>query len=104
VAQRTDSLAIVPGSAPFRQVTDAALSPDVRLLAVRTYLQVYIFATDPATGAVRRAVPPTLCNIAGLDERQGEGIGWLGAARELVVTSEGRSELAHIILCPLPAS
>jgi hypothetical protein len=103
VAQRTDSLVIVPGSAPFRQVTDAALSPDSRFLAVRTYLQVYIFATDPATGAVRRAVPPTLCNIAGLDERQGEGIGWLGAARELVLTSEGRNELAHIVLCPLPA-
>lgn len=104
VARRTDSLAIVPGSAPFRQVTDAALSPDSRFLAVRTYLQVYIFATDPVTGAVRRAVPPTLCNIAGLDERQGEGIGWLGDARELVLTSEGRTELAHIVLCPLPAS
>jgi hypothetical protein len=104
VAQRTDSLSIVPGSAPFRQVTDAALSPDSRYLAVRTYLQVYIFATDSATGAIRRAVPPTLCNVAGLDERQGEGIGWLGAARELVLTSEGRTELAHIVLCPLPAS
>jgi len=104
VAQRTDSLAIVPGSAPFRQVTDAALSPDARFLAVRTYHQVYIFATDPATGAVRRSVPPTLCNVAGLDERQGEGIGWLGAARELVLTSEGRTAPAHIISCPLPAS
>ena len=103
VARRTDSLAVVPGSAPFRQVTDAALSPDARFLAVRTYFQVYIFATDSSTGLVRRAIPPAVCNVVGLDERQGEGVGWLGAARELVLTSEGRTEPLRVIGCPLPA-
>jgi hypothetical protein len=40
VATLVDSLPIVPGSAPRRQITDAALSPDGRRLAVRTYAEV----------------------------------------------------------------
>lgn len=50
VAELVDSLPIIPGSAPFRTITDASLAPDARYLAVRTYLQVYVFATDTATG------------------------------------------------------
>src|SRR5689334_20834317 len=38
-AQLIDSLAIVPGSAPLRLITDASLSPDAHVLAVRTYAQ-----------------------------------------------------------------
>jgi hypothetical protein len=102
IARRADSLTIVPGTAPFRQVTDAALSPDALFLAVRTYFQVFIFATDPATGTVRREIPPATCNIVALDERQGEGVGWWGTRRELVLTSEGRTEPLRVIACPLP--
>ncbi len=103
VATLADSLAIVPTQGPFRQVTDAALSPDARLLAVRTYFHIYIFEVNPRTGIVRRATPPSLCNIAGLEERVGEGIGWLLPGTRLVLTSEGRNEPLHIVQCPLPA-
>ena len=49
-AALVDSLPIVPGSAPLRLITDAALSPDAKHLAVRTYAQLFVFAT------IRRAV------------------------------------------------
>ena len=91
----------MPTPGPFRQPTDAALSPDSRFLAVRTYFQIYVFATDPVSGTVRRDVPPALCNVSGLEERVGEGIAWLSGTR-LVLTSEGRNEPLHIVRCPLP--
>jgi hypothetical protein len=97
----TDSLAIVPTPGPFRQPTDAALSPDSRFLAVRTYFQIYVFAMDSVSGTVRRDVSPALCNVSGLEERVGEGLAWLSGAR-LVLTSEGRNEPLHIVQCPLP--
>jgi hypothetical protein len=103
VAELLDSLpAIVPGSAPMRVVTDAALSPDARYVAVRTYAQVYVFAADSATGRIRASVRPSVCNIAGLREPGGEGIGWWGATGRLVLTSEGRRSPMHVIACPLP--
>ena len=103
VAELKDSLpALVPGSAPMRTVTDAGLSPDSRYLAVRTYAQVYIFAVDSATGRVRASVPPGVCNIAGLREPTGEGVGWWGGTRKLVLTSENRRSPIHVVACPLP--
>ena len=68
VAQLTDSLPIVPGSVPFSSITDASLAPDGRHVAVRTYAQVFIFATDSVTGAVNHAVTPTVCDLAPLGE------------------------------------
>lgn len=100
VASLIDSLPIVPGSAPWRTITDAALSQDARYLAVRTYAQVYIFETDSATGRVRSSVPPTECNVFRAIDDAGEGIGWLG--RRLLLTSEGRDSPLRIVTCPLP--
>jgi hypothetical protein len=97
-----DSLAIVPGSAFARFVSDAALSSDARYLAVRTYTQVYVFATDSATGRVRADVPPATCYIAPLEEAQGEGITWMRDSRRLLLTSEGRGGPFRIVSCPLP--
>jgi len=102
VAALVDSLPIVPGSAFARLVTDAALSPDARYLAVRTYTQVYVFAADPSSGRPIATVAPAICNVAPLDERQGEGVTWLGSTRRLVLTTEGRSEPIRIAECPLP--
>jgi len=56
VACLTDSLPIVPGSARGRLITDAALAPDSRHVAVRTYTQVFVFAVDSATGLIGRSV------------------------------------------------
>src|SRR5262249_21702671 len=102
-AQLVDSLPIVPGSAPLRLITDAALSPDGRYLAVRTYAQVYIFAAGPA-GLVDHRVKPAVCNIVPLGEQQGEGVTWVNNAGRLVFTSEGANVPLHIATCPLPKS
>jgi len=102
VAQLVDSLSIVPGSAPLRVVTDAALSPDGRHLAVRTYEQVFVYATDSATGRVDHSVAPAVCNIVSLGEAQGEGISWVDDRGRLVFTSEGGASPLVIATCPLP--
>lgn len=101
IAHRADSLGIVPGSAPNRVITDASLSADGRLLAVRTYWQVYIFAVDSITGRVAGFLPRAVCNIAGLGERQGEGISWYLDSRQLLLSSEGRSQPLRIVDCPI---
>jgi hypothetical protein len=102
VARLVDSLAVVPGSAPLRVVTDAALSPDGHHLAVRTYLQVFVFATDSATGRVDHAVAPSTCNIVSLGEAQGEGISWVNNRGRFVFTSEGGASPLVIANCPVP--
>jgi hypothetical protein len=102
VAELVDSLTIVPGSAPRRQVTDAALSADGRLLAVRTYTQLFVFATDSATGRVDGAIPPSACNLASLGRWQGEGVAWSGRSGKLLLTSEGRRSPMFVVECPMP--
>jgi hypothetical protein len=102
VAQLVDSLPIVPGSAPLRYITDAALASDAHTLAVRTYAQVFTFAADPTTGRVRGAIPPAVCNIVALDVWPGEGITWLDRSNRLLLTSEGRNSPLQIVECPMP--
>jgi hypothetical protein len=102
VADLVDSLPIIPGSAPGRQVTDAALSPDGKHLAVRTYSEVYIFAMDSATGRRVLNTAPTSCIILGLNEKQGEGVGWWWDQRRLVLTSEGGNAPLFVITCAMP--
>ncbi len=103
VAVVTDSLPIVPGSANGRLITGAALSPDGRALAVRTYTEVYVFATDSASGRVRHDVAPAVCDVRGLRERQGEAVAWTDPAGDLLLVSEGVREPFHVIRCPPPA-
>jgi hypothetical protein len=99
-AQLVDSLPIVPGSALGRQITDAAVSPDGRHVAVRTYSQVYIFASDSTTGRIDTARAPAVCNItAFLDV--GEGVSWLDTSGALLLTAEGRGVPIYRVKCPL---
>ena len=102
VAQLVDSVPIVPGSAPLRLVTDASLAPDGRHLAVRTYTQVYIVATDPVSGAVNHAVAASVCNVTSLGEPQGEGVTWGDSSGRLVFTSEGANQPLRLATCPVP--
>ncbi|MBC8088279.1 MAG: hypothetical protein H7Z40_13505 [Phycisphaerae bacterium] len=97
-----DSLPIVPGSADQRQITDASLAHDSQYLAVRTYGQVFTFATDSATGRVRHDIPPAPCNIVATEAKHGEGITWFAGSRELLLSNEGRNAPLHRITCPLP--
>jgi hypothetical protein len=66
------------------RVTDAALSPSGRTVAVRTYVAIYLFALDRSGSLTPSGVG---CDAAGL-QLQGEGISWLDE-RVLVLTSEG---------------
>ena len=102
VAELVDSLPIVPGSAPFRVITDAALSPDAKHLAVRTYMQLFVFDVDSATGRVNRGVPPAVCNLLTVDEIQGEGVTWAGSTGRFVFTTEGQRAPIALADCPLP--
>jgi hypothetical protein len=103
-AMLVDSLPIVPGESPGRLVSDAALSPDGRLLAVRTYADVFVFAMNPTTGLPEPGIAPRSCFIAGLREPQGEGIAWWWDRRRLVLTSEGRNAPLYVVTCALPPS
>jgi hypothetical protein len=100
-ARLVDSLPIVPGSAPLRLITDAALSLDAKHLAVRTYAQLFVFATAP-TGLVDHRVAPSVCNIVPLGEAQGEGVTWADSRGRFVFTSEGVKSPLHLATCPLP--
>lgn len=104
VAELVDSLSLVPGSAPLRLITDASLSRDGRHLAVRTYSQVYVYATDSATGRIDHRVKPATCNIVSLGEPQGEGITWANDDGRFVFSSEGHDAPLHIASCPLPVN
>ena len=66
------------------EVTDAALSPSGDVVAVRTYLAIYLFTL---TGEGTLVPLGIACDAAGL-QLQGEGISWLDD-RVLVLTSEG---------------
>lgn len=99
VAQLVDSLPIVPGSAPFRTITDASLSTNGRRLAMRTYAQLYVFSTDSATGRVRHEVPTVICNVDSLGEETGEGVSWVPGSDVLVLTSEGRASPLNFVRC-----
>jgi hypothetical protein len=101
VVDLVDSLSIVPGSQPLRTITDASLAPDGRHLAVRTYGELYVYATDSATGRVQRQVPASVCDVTSLGEPQGEGVTWARGDGRFVFSSEGRGAPLHIASCPV---
>jgi hypothetical protein len=102
VAELVDSLSIVPGSAPLRAITDAALSPDGRWVAVRTYSQLYVYATDATTGRVDASTPPSICDVTSLGEAQGEGVAWIASSGRFAFSSEGTPPALRLADCPPP--
>ena len=102
VASLVDSLPIVPGERQGGQISDAALSPDGKLLAVRTYDDVYLFAVDSVTQLPKPTQATVPCTIRALKERQGEGIAWWWDQRRVVLTSERRNAPFYVVSCPLP--
>jgi hypothetical protein len=83
-------------------VTGAGISPDGRLVALRTYQLIYLFERDDR-GVLSVPAEAIACRIAGIDI-QGEGVAWLDAER-LVLTSERAvrpSGTVAIVRCPLP--
>ncbi|MCC6773083.1 MAG: hypothetical protein IT360_17980 [Gemmatimonadaceae bacterium] len=105
-AALVDSLPIVPGAAPGQSVTDAALVPGGRALAVRTNRMLFVFAVDSATARPISGRLPAMCDLSALREAQGEGVGFLhdaeGNGGRFVLTTEGKRESLRMVTCPLP--
>jgi hypothetical protein len=102
-ASLVDSLPIVPGESRGRQVNDASLSADGKMLAVRTYAEVFVFRVDSATGLPEAGQAPVPCILTGLDQERAEGVAWWWDSRRLLLTSERRNAPLHIVACPLPS-
>ena len=99
VATLVQTLDIRPNPEAGRVITGAAIRPDGRFVALRTYSEIYLFS--PGVGG--RLVPTRErpCNIAGL-ETGGEAIAFLDDST-LVLTSEAegrRPGTIHTVLCP----
>jgi hypothetical protein len=107
LARVADSLPQLVPTSILAQVTDAALSPQGDLLAVRTYEALHLFAADPRTG---RPQGPRLrrCPLEALGEAQGEGIAWERESGTFLLSSEGGDESRGIastlgrVTCPVP--
>jgi hypothetical protein len=92
-------LPIAPFAALGRLVTGATIRPDGRLVAIRTYTEIYTFVAGEGGRLTPSGWP--VCNITGL-EVQGEAIDFLDDST-FVLTSEadhrGRG-LIHTVRCP----
>ena len=92
-------LPIPPFARVGRLVTGAAIRPDGRLVAIRTYAEIYTFV--PGEGGRLMPSGRPVCNITGL-EVQGEAIDFLDDST-FVLTSEadrrGRGSI-HSVRCP----
>jgi len=100
-AERQGTTGIQPDQPSGRLVTAAAVSPDGKTLAVRTYYDVYFFSRIGGEGANGRW--QDLGKGCFLDdaEPQGEGIDYLDA-ETLLLTSErsrGRPGTIHRLRC-----
>lgn len=100
-----DSLPMRADAVRRTAVTDAAMSPHGTLLIVRTAERILAYPVDSATARRLPGRAPAACDVASLNEEQGEGVGILhqdSATIRLVLTSEGRSEPLRLVTCPIP--
>jgi hypothetical protein len=100
-ADRVQVLDIRPDAGAGRWVTGAATRPDGRLVAIRTYAEIFFFF--PGVGGRLTPARERPCDVGALDEPGGgEAIGFLDDGA-LVVTSEAlprRAGTIHRIVCP----
>jgi hypothetical protein len=99
-ARRTDSLPIATNQRTGRVITDAAISPDGRRVAVRTYRDIRIFARA-ADGHFRPEPARRECDIAGV-EPQGEGIDWWEGDTMVLTSERGLFPAGTITLVTCP--
>jgi hypothetical protein len=101
-AEDLGALPIAPRTALGRWVTDAALVPGGRRVAIRTYRDIFLFVLDRA-GTLQPSDPPVLCDISGL-ESQGEGITWADDSTLVLTSESGRRApgTVHYVSCPWP--
>lgn len=100
VAMRVQTLDIRPSFEAGRVITGAAIRPDGRVVALRTYGEIFLFYPGVAGRLTPARERP--CNIAGL-ESGGEAIAFLNDTT-FVLTSEAarrRPGTIHTVKCPL---
>jgi hypothetical protein len=99
-AARLQVLDIRPDAVAGRWVTGAAIRPDGRLVAIRTYAEIYFF--HPGVGGRLTPAREHPCDISSLDEPGGgEAVDFLDETT-LVLTSEGlrgRAGTIHRVEC-----
>ena len=99
-AEHVQVIDILPDPGAGRWVTGAGISPDGRLVAIRTYGEIYLYQADSAGRLTRARARP--CNLDGIDEPGGgEAIDFLDDS-VLVLTSEARPRRAgtlHRVAC-----
>jgi len=98
--QYAGNTGIQPDQRTGQLVTAAAMSPDGKTLAVRTYYEVYFFELESSSGEVHWRDLQRPCSL-GDAEPQGEGIDYLDA-NTLLLTSErsrGRPGTIHRLQC-----
>ncbi|MFQ5702795.1 MAG: hypothetical protein ACE5HT_02105 [Gemmatimonadales bacterium] len=97
-AKQIMALPIVTGRQLGRLVTGAAISPDGRELAVRTYTELYFYLREGNSGLIPRGPPCWLGTV----QLQGEGVDFLDS-ETVVLTSESvfgsRGTIAKAV-CP----
>lgn len=100
-AARVQILDIEPDGGAGRWVTGAAIRADGRLVAIRTYAEIYLFY--PGVGGRLTPARERSCELAGIDEPGGgEAVSFLDDGT-LVVTSEAlrrRTGTIHTVACP----
>jgi hypothetical protein len=100
-ADRVQIVDIRPDAGAGRWVTSAAVRPDGRVVAIRTYGEIYFF--HPGVGGRLTPARERSCEIGSLDEPGGgEAIDFLDDSA-LVVTSEAlprRAGTIHRVICP----
>jgi hypothetical protein len=102
-AEALQTLDISPNAEAGRLVTGAAIRSDGRVVAIRTYTEIYVFTTIVGGRlALARERP---CDIAGLEAGGGgEAIDFLNDST-LVLTSEADQRhrgTIHTVVCPRP--
>ena len=88
VATLVQTLDIRPSSEAGRLVTAGAIRPDGRVVALRTYTEIYLFY--PGVGGRLLPARERPCNIAGL-EIGGEAIDFLDDSTFVLTSEAGRS-------------
>lgn len=81
-------------------VTGAAISPEGKQLAVRTYGGVRVYARSTSQSAAQALVQGKPCSAPPPVEAQGEAIGFDADGRGLVTISEGSAQTLHHLRTP----
>ena len=100
-ARHVQKLDLRPDAETGRLVTSASIRPDARMVAIRTYSEIYLYAAD-STGRLIRA-PGRPCDISGLGPG-GEGVDFVNDSTVVLTSEASRRQPGTISLVRLTAN